>query len=115
MWGASRRSGRGGPRGAIERGASIASWALSLAALGLAGAALVAVLRRPPTPTPSAVHLLDRVQGAGHGERVDVRHLGNGIFELVGRVPDQGTAHEVEALVAETPGVSGVVNRLWIA
>jgi hypothetical protein len=65
------------------------------------------------TPSPSTVEA--HVRAGGGADDVGVRHLGEGVFELVGRVADQETARRLEDIAEETVGVVGVVNRLWIA
>lgn len=83
-------------------------------ALGVAGWLLLRDgLRTTPRASPP-MHLLQRRMDELTGpSTVQVRHLGNGIVELAGRVEDP----ELEArLLSEASGVEGVaavVSRLW--
>ena len=88
-------------------------WAL-LSGVGF-GLAWVLLFRdRADAGGPDVVALQDRVLGFTGDARVEVRHLGDGIVELVGEVDAPDIAgHLVESL-ADEPGVSAVLDRLWV-
>jgi hypothetical protein len=90
-------------------------WLGALLSGTVAGAIFLRLWRRSADEAPTAPLLEHQLHSSGGTGDVAVRHLGDGVFELVGRVDDRETALRLERIVEETAGVAGVVNRLWIA
>ena len=89
-------------------------WALS-AALGVAaGAIFLATTRNRMAPlTPPVSDLAQVSDGVDGAESIWVRHLGDGLYELVGHAADPDAARVVARTLAERPGVVAVVNRVF--
>lgn len=89
-------------------------WALS-AALGVAaGAVFLASTRSRELPEAPPVSDLGAVSdGIDGAESIWVRHLGDGLYELVGHAADPEAARTVARTLAEKPGVVAVVNRVF--
>lgn len=91
-----------------------ARWALS-AALGVAaGAIFLATTRSRTSPdAPPVSDLAEVSDGIDGAESIWVRHLGDGLYELVGHAEDAEAARIVARALAERPGVVAVVNRVF--
>ena len=88
-------------------------WAL-LAGVGL-GLVLVWMLRPPADATRiNLVEIQNMVLGLTGNAGVEVRHLGDGILELVGKVETPAHAQALVECLGEAPGVKIVLDRLWV-
>ena len=88
-------------------------WAL-LAGAGL-GLALTWLLReRSDADGIDLVKIQNLVLGLAGNADVEVRQLGDGIVELVGKVDTPERARVLVESVGEAPGVRTVLDRLWV-
>ena len=81
------------------------------AALGLALAVLLR--ERSDTDAVDLVSLQKRVLEWTGDTRVEVRHLGDGIIELVGEIEASAHAQSLVDALRDEPGVLAVLDRLW--